>query len=512
MNSGYRSLNDNTLYAFYDLNVSHTSFDFLSFLTYAETARRRRNFAALHIVVVPPDREIRPVLFFSEDHESWRIHNLLVPACRFVSSIRQYTICLSKDQAREILLEAGDRIHPQDYSVDAPVPPHSEGWNVLEGHLGEDVQYMRATPQALDYVRQWMAAHSGGRKTVAFTLRASRRNSEANSDNAAWSRFAEYLKSEGCFPLLVPDIDGVFDATPLEFEGIPAFPTAAVNLELRMALYELAHICTFVSTGPSSLGFYNREIRYLYFATGEWLTAKPNPFNRTGQEFGRTPPFANEFQRWCWCGQDADKIIEAYRDLDAYIEENGDRVESGRFGAPLEENREPLEAVAERIYRWLVRAGKPHPGILKLILGYLEDLNLEDCGDPKLLKMAGDTHFKLGRWNEAARYFQSVIEQTDQEDAYVSLGKVYEASEQVQESIDLYERAIESGKSSVGLRYRMAVASQMIGDYDKSITYYLSVIDSGLVVKEVFNQLGAVYEKTGETELALKCYLAAMSE
>jgi hypothetical protein len=139
--------NNRTLYAFYDLNVSHTSFDFLAFLAYAETARRQRRFDALHLVIVPPEREYRPVLFFSEEHETWRIHNLLVPACRFLASIEQCTVCKSKAQAEEFWGQAGEHIHPAAYSVQAPVPPHSEGWNVLASHQGEDVQWMAVMGQ-----------------------------------------------------------------------------------------------------------------------------------------------------------------------------------------------------------------------------------------------------------------------------------------------------------------------------------------------------------------------------
>jgi hypothetical protein len=65
------TIEEDTLHAFYDLNVSHLSFDFLAFLAAAETARRQRDLAALHMVIVPPDREQRPVLFFSGEHETW---------------------------------------------------------------------------------------------------------------------------------------------------------------------------------------------------------------------------------------------------------------------------------------------------------------------------------------------------------------------------------------------------------------------------------------------------------
>ena len=116
-------MENNTLTAFYDLNVSHPSFDFMAFLTSAETARRRRGLDALHMVIVPADRNIRPVLFFSETHESWRIHNILVPACRFIEAVKSFTICTSKDEAEDLFEAAGERVHPADYAPSQPAPP-----------------------------------------------------------------------------------------------------------------------------------------------------------------------------------------------------------------------------------------------------------------------------------------------------------------------------------------------------------------------------------------------------
>jgi len=344
---------------------------------------------------------------------------------------------------------------------------------------------------------------------VVINLRESARSPDSNSDRLAWGQFAQYLQEAGCFPVLLHDIDTALDPTPPEFDGIQGFPVAVFNLELRVALFELAHICTFVSTGPSTLAFYNKNIRYLYFASGQWLTGNPNPFNRTGTEVGRTPPFANAFQRWHLQGQDTAGLIAAYLELDRFIEENKGAPASGQFGAPLRENREPLGAVAQRIYRWLADASKPYLGVLKLILAYLENLSPEECDDPALMQMAGDTHFQLGHWDQAAAVFLSLVERTGAEDATIGLGKVYEASGRAGEAVRLYEAAMTGANPSVGLRYRLAVASELAGDYDKSITHYRNVIDSGLHVKEVYQQLGDLYEKTGETDLALECYLAA---
>lgn len=176
-------MDKDSLFAFYDLNVSHGSFDFLAFLTAAEVARRKRNFASLHVVFVPPpNREFRSVLFFSDHHENWRLHNLLIPACRLLSSIKQYTVYLSEEQGQNLFNAAKSRLYPDDYRFDNPIPPHSQGWNVASGHLGEDIQQMSASLQALEYAQQWLETHSKGIKAIVITIRESLRYPERNSD------------------------------------------------------------------------------------------------------------------------------------------------------------------------------------------------------------------------------------------------------------------------------------------------------------------------------------------
>jgi tetratricopeptide (TPR) repeat protein len=204
-------------------------------------------------------------------------------------------------------------------------------------------------------------------------------------------------------------------------------------------------------------------------------------------------------QRWHWQGEAPEILIAAFQELNGLIENDRE----------AEETREPLKTVAGRIYAWHQGAGKTHPGILKLVLAYLDNMSTEERAEPDILTMTGDAYYRLGNWGEAAAAFLTVIERTGASEATISLGKVYEASNLAGEAVALYERALEGGDNSVKLRYRLAVAAAANGEVDKSIAHYRSVIDSGLRLKEVFDQLAALYEQSGETELANECRRAA---
>ena len=53
----------------------------------------------------------------------------------------------------------------------------------------------------------------------------------------------------------------------------------------------------FVSNGPE-IGFYNKNISYLYFVTGNCFDERP--FEGQGIAFGYTPSFATAYQKWIW--------------------------------------------------------------------------------------------------------------------------------------------------------------------------------------------------------------------
>src|SRR4029453_9096309 len=76
-----------TLFAFYDLQVSPITFDFLWFLVGADLERRRRGLEAVHVVIVPGrasglrrERDDYEGVVDAEARTQ-RISNILFPAC-----------------------------------------------------------------------------------------------------------------------------------------------------------------------------------------------------------------------------------------------------------------------------------------------------------------------------------------------------------------------------------------------------------------------------------------------
>ena len=115
-------LSSRMFHAVYDLSVSPTSYDFLTFLALADLARARAGCPAMQVVFVPDngsgfwDRE--PT---SEDGKAWRLHNLLIPALQLYPAVAGYAVAASRAEARRLVSRLPAPLFPEGYAVDRPV-------------------------------------------------------------------------------------------------------------------------------------------------------------------------------------------------------------------------------------------------------------------------------------------------------------------------------------------------------------------------------------------------------
>ena len=112
----------------------------------------------------------------------------------------------------------------------------------------------RATEAARNYVDRWIAARGATGKVVTITVRHYAYSPARNSNLAAWARFADYLLlREGYLPVFVPDTESLPEGVPAEVADCPEFVEGAVNLGLRLALYERAFVNLGINNGPAFL-------------------------------------------------------------------------------------------------------------------------------------------------------------------------------------------------------------------------------------------------------------------
>jgi tetratricopeptide (TPR) repeat protein len=496
------------LYAFYDLTVAPVSFDVFAFLVEAERVRRTRNLSGIHVVVVPKaaDRE-RLIDLYSETHERWRLQQIVTPACGLLPSVVGMTVCTSREQAASFETLEGP-IFPERYTTQVPIAHHHLGWVITHAHLGTNMHVISASAQARAYARQWIDAHAQGRKVVALTLREAGFTPKRNSDVGEWVRFAKLLQTAGFFPVILRDTDYALDPSPTSFGDIALFPEATFNLDLRIAFYEEAHICAFVSNGPASVCFFDRDVRYLYFVTGEFLDHNPPGMLRVGIDVGTTPPFCNVYQRWIWTDQDADRFMDEFLSLDRTIDR---RRADGTYEqglAPVETYREPPEVVADRMRLW----SRVHGSVDDWeIVAFLMELT------PGLLYVdinytieQARVSFACHNFDRAIDLYRHVLLKEPSEATYLELGLVFEALNRHEDARAIYREAAATLPRSLPVAFRLHLAEAACGNAATAIAFLSDLIRRGAKAPQIFGELAKIYEAQGDLANSQMVYKTAL--
>ena len=317
---------DDTLYAFYDLQVLPITFDAAWFAVAADLARRQLGLAHIHFVIVPGTRgfvrEERAAVEAATDAVArmWKLHNIVVPIFTLLPTTTGFTVLPSRAAASAWCHASGARVYPRLYDPGLPVGYHpTELFDVAKNDRTAAIGVLRAPPQAVRYVERWSAAHLRGRRLVTITLRDYDFMAARNSNTAVWAEFARRLPSSVYLPVFVPDTERALDALPPELAEAQMFSEASWNLGLRMALYERSFLNLGVNCGPLFMSVLNAEMRVLIFriVTPSVPQTSEAFLRQLGYEIGGQLPFATPFQRLIW-ENDSLEVIE--REFFAMVE------------------------------------------------------------------------------------------------------------------------------------------------------------------------------------------------
>ena len=513
-------MTDQTLYAFYDLEVSPNSFDFSAFIICAETHRIENNLENIHIIVVPQmkERGHHDNYLFDDKHGMWRINNVIIPMTQFISSCKGITVSPNRAYATNFRNQIISFVFPHEYSVKCPVARHHTGWSIIDAHLAKDVQHFKATAQARAYARQWIKSHSEGKKCVAITLREAPFMENRNSNPDVWGEVAQRLKNNGYFPVLLRDVDRALDTPLPQFDGICHFPEGVFNLGLRLGFYEEADVCAFVANGPGQLCFYSKNVNFIYVVTGDWLDKKPTPFGRMGIKFGETPPIAHKFQRWLWEEQDAEllysEIIKLEHDVALARGE-------GTYNCSLEPILENRLTLTELTKRFVDYSNKTYGASLEQTKLAEACLSLSAASEIDDIETAADMErLRLEQAINSAmtdRDFDKAIALLVSAEGpsglsfkdTVKLGIVYEVIENWPEAIRRYQAALVMKPNAPDVEYRLGSAYQSAGKWESARDMYEPLVSRGSQYPELFDRLGNVYENMDLPHKAAECYKIA---
>lgn len=327
-----------TLYAFYDLSVSSSSFDIVPFLRLAEEERIKGDYHSIHVVVVPDVArsqltsnqyagDSEQTIRIAKERNDWFNYHVIVPCCRLLPSCSSLTLCADRAEAEWLFSQGGDQgCYPTEYTVDHPVEGFS--WStMLQSELTDQFSGLSASDRALGYVGEWLEHHVGVEKPiVSLTIREADLDKDRDSNIEAWSAFADYLVENGYVPVFVRDTHVSMKPAHALIESYLIFREASWNLELRMALYQRSFINMFTAGGPSFLAQYNPDIRLIRF-----LVPRSGGFNASymaldayGVKEGDQFPGATAYQRTIWGAERCDTMVEQFVEMVDALQRNPD--------------------------------------------------------------------------------------------------------------------------------------------------------------------------------------------
>ena len=325
-------VDSNTLYAFYDLQVTPVTFDASWFAVAADHRRKQLGLAHIHFIIVPGNfhgfREERAQYEASIDTatRSWRLHHVVLPILTLTPCFSGYSVLPSRHMVNTYLQNApdGQSIYPPHYEPGLPVSHHpSELLQPATTHISGPVQGTLQSPvQGIRYLERWTDSRLRSRRLITITLRDYEFMKERNSNISAWVDFARQLDSSVYLPVFILDTEGTLDRLPKELEGFEIFREASWNVPLRMSLYETSYLNLGVNNGPMFMCALNRYTRLLIFKliTASVPQSTEELIASLGFEIGGQLPFGTPFQQLVWEDDTLPVIDKAFRTMVAIIE------------------------------------------------------------------------------------------------------------------------------------------------------------------------------------------------
>lgn len=223
-------MTNGTLSACYDLSVSPPTYDYISFLVAAETARIDAGLSDINIHILPGPRDgfrrdsLPP--YTAQEREHMR-DAIVVPASRLLSSCNVVACKLNREKPAEPTFGFGRPVH---------------GFGTLFKAAQRGIFPLRAT----DSLGEPMP------KTATITLREAPYWPTRNGDVAEWMAVAGELRRQGWRVIFVRDTSKA-DKPIDDFE---IDPTASRSILHRAVLYQKASLNLFTNNGPAWMCLY----------------------------------------------------------------------------------------------------------------------------------------------------------------------------------------------------------------------------------------------------------------
>jgi len=495
-------MSQQSLTAFYDLDVSPVSYDFAIFLILLEMERRSTGATLPHLVIVPPDDGG----FRSDDAEydsankHWRLHNILLPLCAAAPSPLSVTLCRSREEAVTIEKGLAGSVFPEGYSTARPTSAFMWSHIASASAREESIPHLRSSPQARRFMKSWLADHCDGRRPVSITLRESSHAVARNSNISAWLDFACSLDKTLYCPVIIRDTEKIFYQPEPSFSGLQTCPLASLHVDLRLALYEMSWLNLGIPNGPTALFWLSSRIRFLMF--GMLNTDSPATsavyIASQGLPHGGQLPHATAYQRLVW---EPDKIEVIKREFFSMADRIGDLPADNEAISDPANAEDPI-TVALRLQM---------TGRLEEAVAIYQDIVTKDPNNADAWHMLGIIALQAERADAAEKMIMRAIRlNPERANYFINLAAVLKKLERSDEATNCLWRAIALAPNDAGAHADLAELLYAQGESDKAKAALLKAMQIKPKSRELCERAARVLHAMDHVTEAASLYRRAL--
>lgn len=298
----------------YDLRYAPVTFDASTFLVIANAFKQAQGYEKLHVWFLggtyrsSSPRDVQT----SVSEKNWRVHHIL---SQIPLLIRNTTVTTSFDQIEYLRFP----IFPDFYNPSLNGKSLANAYSALYS-MRNLLKYHPSSVDLLPFSAPDISPAGSEitrlMPTVTITIRASKFNTELNSDLNAWAKFAAYVQNRGYKVVVIPDFEDLFTHKKI-YEYFPRdiiHEASCYSLLVRAKMYETSVHNFGVSSGVMSILWYSKNSYSLWLKTRDNIkTSTPRFLNDFhGIVEGGKPLFSMGNQHWLWQEDTVDNLINQF--------------------------------------------------------------------------------------------------------------------------------------------------------------------------------------------------------
>lgn len=319
---------NDVLNVFFDLSRNAPTFDCVNFAIQADVYREMKGLKYISFFILSKRSETDGAFAIACGHNEsevkWRISHIVKPVFSSLSAC----ISVSEIPYREMGYDLAGKmsnVFPESFELDKVGLALKA--NPLFEYRRSGIPLTRLKPHtsAATIVDDFISAMGWSeKKIVVITLRESKTHSHRNSNTSCWVDFAGRIDDENFRFIFVRDTS--CSSLPLDLPSNAAvFPLAAIDFDVRIALYSCAYINMGLNCGTSYLYFFVENVSCLMYIPVTELHFSNNKkiLESVGHVYPNSPLFRDNInQVSIWGDPNVSTIMKSFLRLHKQIELN----------------------------------------------------------------------------------------------------------------------------------------------------------------------------------------------